>query len=117
MLLVKTKVAPSKIHGLGLFADEDITKGTLVWEFNPVIDKMISIQDFQSLPNLTQEYIKKYSYLEKGMYVLCGDNARFTNHSTNPNFDTLSKRPNVITARDIKKGEEITENYLTYDEI
>ena len=33
MLLVKTRLAPSPIAGIGLFADEDIKKGTVTWRF------------------------------------------------------------------------------------
>lgn len=28
MLLIKTKIGPSKIHGIGLFSDQSIPKGT-----------------------------------------------------------------------------------------
>ena len=38
MLLVKTKIGPSKIAGIGLFADEFIAKGTPVWKFEPGFD-------------------------------------------------------------------------------
>lgn len=35
MLLIKTKLDLSKIHGVGLFADEFIAKGTKIWEYRP----------------------------------------------------------------------------------
>ncbi len=38
MLLIKTKLDLSKIHGIGLFAGEDIPKGTIIWRFNSLID-------------------------------------------------------------------------------
>jgi len=34
MFLVKTYLDKSKIRGIGLFADEFIPKGTLIWKFN-----------------------------------------------------------------------------------
>lgn len=39
MLLIKTKLELSKIHGVGLFADEFIAKGTKIWEYRPNFDK------------------------------------------------------------------------------
>ena len=39
MLVVKTYINKSKIHGFGLFAGENIKKGTVIWKFNPVIDR------------------------------------------------------------------------------
>lgn len=38
MLNVKASVKPSPINGLGLFADEDIKKGTITWKYNPRFD-------------------------------------------------------------------------------
>ena len=38
MLTILASARPSKIHGVGLFADEFIPKGTITWRFNPVWD-------------------------------------------------------------------------------
>lgn len=41
MYLVKTRLGPSMIHGIGVFTEEFIPKGTIVlskpWEFKPMI--------------------------------------------------------------------------------
>jgi hypothetical protein len=53
-----------------------------------------------------------------GLYVLCGDDARFLNHSENPNcFDFYSGEEQDITVaeRDIYLGEELTCNYALFD--
>lgn len=34
MILVPTRIAPSPIHGLGLFATQVIWEGTVVWEYH-----------------------------------------------------------------------------------
>jgi hypothetical protein len=39
MLLVKTTIAPSPIHGIGLFADQFIPQGTRIWEFTTLLVK------------------------------------------------------------------------------
>ena len=43
------------------------------------------------------------------------DNARYTNHSYIPN--TMAKGKKTLAARDIEAGEEITENYYTFDDL
>ena len=50
MLFVKTRVLPSRIHGLGLFADEDIPKDTILWKFTSEFDL-----------KFTKEQIRKFS--------------------------------------------------------
>ena len=114
MLLVKTKIGTSTIHGIGLFAEEDIVKDTIVWEYNALIDKSINIEEIKNLPLLAQEFVNKHGFFDKGKYILCGDYAMFTNHSKNPNLGSTIDLS--FAARDIKKGEEITDDYTTYDE-
>lgn len=53
-----------------------------------------------------------------GLYVLCGDDARFFNHSEDPNcFDFYSDEEQDLTAarRDIRTGEELTCDYALFD--
>lgn len=119
MLLVRTYVAESPIHGLGLYAGEDIPKNTIVWKFNPIIDKFIDPEEIPTLPEHIQEFINTYAYLleETNNYCLGLDNDRFTNHSENPNTKAIMGESKVIAIRDIKKGEEITSNYREFDKI
>jgi hypothetical protein len=46
MLTVKTYLDKSNISGIGLFAGENIKKGTITWKFNPHIDIYFSKKDF-----------------------------------------------------------------------
>ncbi len=80
MLPVKTKLDLSGIHGIGLFADEFIPKGAILWKFNSLFDLRCSEEDIERLSESSREQIQKYSYREKqpGLYVLCGDDARFS---------------------------------------
>lgn len=118
MLQVKTKLAQSRIQGLGLFADEFIAKGTLVQRFIPNIDIEISSEVISFLSDLERETLKHFCYkhMERGSYILCADNARFLNHSETPNLiDGGSVEEVDIAARDIEKGEELTVNYFLFD--
>jgi SET domain-containing protein len=122
MLLVKTKVQPSAIHGLGLFAAEFIPKGTITWRFDPAFDLYFDPKEVESMSKEKRELIQEFAYLSKqsGKYVYSIDNTRFTNHSSNPNVDNTevpSGNTEVVgrAKRDIAEGEEMTIDYRLVD--
>ncbi len=122
MLLVKTKIGPSKIQGSGLFAAEFISKGTLIWKFAPGFDMAIDKTEVEKLPEIARKTFLRYAPLHPIMkkYILSFDDARFFNHSENPNVESTwpngSEATDVaVAARDIEEGEELTENYKEYD--
>ena len=115
-MLVKVKVGPSKITGMGLFADQFIAKGTRTWEFTPGFDLEITPEQVAKFPPTLQEFIHTYSYVSPrtGNHILPADDERFTNHSDNPNtrgVDNPDGEGFDIATRDIAQGEEITANY------
>ncbi len=115
MLLVRTQIRQSTIHGLGLFAIEKIQKGAVIWVFNPDIDTIHTDEDLSKLASACREQIRKYAYFDTffGAYVLCGDDSRFMNHSEDPSC--LDPHPSLVTAaRDIGIGEELTSDYSTF---
>ena len=121
MLLVKTRIALSKINGIGLFTLINIKKGQVVWRYKQIFDRTFAVGDVTNLPLLTKNFVEKYAYLsiKSGKYILCGDDARFINHSAKPNTlminDTRETEQVWVAERDIKKGEEITMDYRTFD--
>ena len=120
MLLVKTNVAQSPIEGLGLFADQFISKGTVVWEFEPGLDILIDKNKLVELPSVARDYLQRYAYLNgRGEYVLCFDNAKYFNHSFTPNTRNMQlagKSEMIdIACQDIQSGDEITTNYMEFD--
>jgi SET domain-containing protein len=119
LLLVKTEVRKSEIEGIGLFFLEDIKKGQILWRFHNQVDRIISDYEVNSCPEIFKEYIDKYAYrdLKTGLWVLCGDNARFINHSNNANVTAIESDLFTIDIanRDIKAGEEYTANYSEWD--
>jgi SET domain-containing protein len=124
MLLINASVRPSSIHGLGLFADEDISKGTRVWRFSPGLDVEFDPAHFEKLSQREKDFILFYGFHSKksGDYHLSYDNVRFINHAERGNVtvDASAAVDDVeyplIAARDIKAGEELTQNYLDFDE-
>lgn len=118
MLIVKTQLRYSPIHGLGCFAAEDIKKGQTVWRFDEGIDLVFKEEDLKKFPPSFAEFLKMYAYSplaeKEKVYVLCADNARHMNHDDNPNLDETPDGLNVAN-RDIKAGEELTCNYNQFD--
>ena len=116
MMMVDTELRSSSIHGLGVFLLEPVRKGDLIWRFDARIDRVYSLDEVASLPEHVQRYLRTYSTWNEaaGLYVLCGDNGRFFNHSEDPT--TVS---NAISfgedhaVRDLAAGEELTSDYTT----
>ena len=79
MLTVKTSVRQSDIEGMGLFAEEKISKGTAVWKYDPRFNIPFDVQEVEKLPILQKELVQRYAYLstESGKYIYCIDDARF----------------------------------------
>lgn len=118
MLLVKTKIGPSNIAGIGLFAAESIKKDTPVWKFQEGFDLKLSESQFKELSEPAQEQVLNYCYFDPilHLYIICSDDARFFNHSDNPNVNSGTNHDHVDCAsRDIEIGEELTQNYKIFD--
>jgi SET domain-containing protein len=122
MLLVKVRIETSKISGIGLFANQFIPKGTVIWVFQPGFDIRIHKNELEELPRIAREAFLKYCYLNvtTNKYILCFDDARFFNHSDFPNCieaDSPDGEEEGITvaARDILPGEELTSDYRDFD--
>ena len=115
MICVRTKLRQSKISGIGLFADQQILKGTVVWRFEPSLDILLSKEEVTKLSEPAQKQFYNYAFLDKTYkkYLLCGDDGRFFNHSEYPNCDD-SLQDKTIALKDIDKGEELTVNYRTF---
>jgi hypothetical protein len=120
MMLIETRVAPSTIHGLGLFAVKAVPRHTPVWSFQPGFDHDFSPGQFAALPAQAQAHARWFSFFSPldGHAILSGDHACFMNHSVNPNTGALpGAKPPVVTLalRDIAPGEELTCNYFDFD--
>lgn len=133
--LFKTEVKPSPIHGLGLFAMEDIPRGAVYWAwhspdgFLPVLNievgsnqvytesELHAIEDEETLKGVLHGGF----YIEGAdVFVELKDGSQFTNHAEDCNsqvvFDPSGdyRRMTYIAKKDIRAGEEITDNYGNY---
>ena len=116
MLLVETELRPSPIHGLGVILLQPVKKGDLIWRFDARIDRVYTPDEIATLPAQVQAYLETYCtwHESTGLYVLCGDNGRYFNHSDTPN--TVSNGVSFgedHAARDLAAGEELTSDYRT----
>lgn len=116
MLLVETRIGPSSIHGIGLFAAEPIPKGVVTWRFRSSFDCVLTLAEYINFPTRTRRFIDEYGCWSEHdkMWMLCGDNARFMNHSDEPSTRSLGIGfADDVAARDILSGEELTCDYRT----
>ena len=118
MLLVRTKLLLSGIHGIGVFGDEFIAKETVVWKYSSDLDRVFTEEDLSKMSKLNREFLETYCFKYFGKYYLCVDDARFMNHSAKPNCTDIGVdeiKDNdlgyTIAQADIRVGEEITCDY------
>ncbi|RKG93628.1 SET domain-containing protein [Corallococcus carmarthensis] len=116
MLRVKTSVKPSRIQGLGLFAEERIPRGTVIWAFDQPLDQRYWPGDVARMSAAAKAFLARYAYCERGTLVLCGDHARFMNHSDVPNCGNNASRTATVAVRDIEPGEELTDDYTSMED-
>lgn len=120
---VKAKLAPSKIHGIGVFALQDIRKNEKA--------NCVPLKDFhwftipygsmsKLFPEIRELCLTRWPSIVNGSHFLSPNDIvwliTFMNHSAEPNYDIDTDS----ALRDIKKGEEITENYMlmtNYDKV
>lgn len=119
MALFDFRIAPSEIHGLGLFTNQDIQKGAIMFLASPGLDQEWTEEEFAKLRRSEQREIIHSGYYDvrSGTYKLDFDvGLRFLNHSEDCNMHQLEDHLETffVATRFIKAGEEITSNYHEY---
>ncbi|MFA5135845.1 MAG: SET domain-containing protein [Patescibacteria group bacterium] len=119
MIHIKYKLDRSIIHGIGLFTQEDLKKGQVVYSASPILDINITVNEFDSLDEKEKNEIRYWGFWDKthNEWHVDFDNSKFINHSFTPTLtqDPKHKDTYLIAARDIKSGEELTQNYLEFE--
>ncbi len=119
---VYTRIQPSRHHGVGVFAIRNIEKGAYI--FYPDDEEIVWITKAK-LKGLSREIRKLYEDFciikDRGRTYGCPSNfnlltvAWYLNESKNPNVG-CDKNYRFYALRHIKKGEELTVDYDTYNE-
>jgi hypothetical protein len=100
--------------GYGIFATEDIPRGTITW-VKDELDRVFKKEEVENLSASNMENLLKYTYRDRqGNYLFCWDLTRYVNHSYYPN-SMLTALGFEIAIKDILKGDEITNDYGTFN--
>lgn len=110
---VLATIAPSPIHGVGVFALQDIKKGQKMFiRWIPM--GMIQTTVSKLKPEVREVIEGRWPPVRDGFpFMHPHEDANllsFMNHSSEPNYDDNADK----ALRDIRKGEEITEDYGNY---
>lgn len=96
--------------GYGVFATEDIPLGTIVY-VEDALEVKVPPFKYLRLKEPVRDLLDKYSYRnEKGERILSWDNAKYINHNCECNSMSTGWGFE-IAIKDIKAGEEITDDY------
>lgn len=118
------RLKPSLVEGVGVFAIRDIPENT-----NPFLGvkepewQEFNVSELQHLDKEILKMIDDFNVVEKDGAVLvpeCALNGMdlsfFLNNSDSPNMKTIDGGFVFVSSREIKKGEELTVAYSTYDD-
>jgi SET domain-containing protein len=107
---IRVWVGTSRIAGKGLFAAQDITKGTRIIQY---IGQRISKAETADRLYQGNQYIFEFN----DRYNIDGktlkNKARYINHSCDPSCEVLITKRTIwmVAKRDIQEGEELSYNY------
>lgn len=114
-----------KKNGNGLVAKADILKGSKIWVRK--LGENVKLFDATSAStHLSQlsSHVEQVEFLDRtygydGKLVLILDDGKFMNHSTTPNCFTPPPEYGLdgttLALRDIQSGEELLEDYMTFE--
>lgn len=112
--LVKMKIAPSPIHGVGVFALRDLKKGEMLYADSIPNSFDVPFNRFGGIrPEIQEILLGNFPQIVNGSHFLypVTKMSAFLNHSDTPNVDGKTDK----TLRKIKNGEELTEDYRQID--
>lgn len=114
MIHINYKIATSPIHGIGLFTDQDIKAGDLIYTPSS-LDVDISSDQFEKLSDSEKCEVMYYGYFNEytNNYHVAFDAIRILNHAPQGIASVTQTPMMIMTAlRDIKKGEELLQDYI-----
>jgi hypothetical protein len=115
-LAIDTVVRAVASKGKGLFANDFIPQGGLIFRWKEGFDHTYDPDFVESFPPVEQAEMKSLASYDGVHWFLAGDDGAFFNHSSAPNVSIV---PGVgspstwdrIALQDIMPGEELTMNY------
>ena len=107
---IRVRVGTSRITGKGLFAAQDINKGTRIIQYlGQKISKAETTERFSQGNQYLIEFNHRYNIDGKTLK----NKARYINHSCEPNCEVLITKRTIwiVAKRDITEDEELSCNY------
>lgn len=114
-------LAPSPLHGVGVFALADLPEGTSDLFSPPRPWVPVPEAAIDALPPAAQHLVRTYCLWDAGTYYLppggfrAPDLVTFLNHSDTPNLRSVNGGDYFVTTRAVRKGEELTVDYGTLE--
>ncbi len=119
MIHIKYKLDKSDKHGIGLFTEENLQSGQLVYTASPLLDLNITQKEFDSLTKAEQQEILWWGFFDNSLqkWHVDFDVSKFINHSKNATLTPKDTNTDayLVTTREVQKGEELTQNYLEFE--
>ena len=111
-------IKPSPIHGIGVFAIQDIPKGCRdIFSRNVGEWIKLPVEDVESLPEHSRNLVETYCLFDEGHYYVPDygfkvmDLVNYLNHSSAANVISINDGEEFEATRDIKSGEELFVDY------
>lgn len=105
-------VRTSRIAGRGLIAKKFIPRGTIIWTYSDKEVRRYTVSQYRKFSNKYRKTLRHYAYTDySGEIVYTLGNARFFNHSCDPNTTDALREDVAVAIRDIEPGEEVTYDY------
>lgn len=119
MIDIKYKLKESPLHGVGLYADQDIKEGQVIYTASPVLDLNITKEQFGGLSDAEKRELRWWGFWDEPSqrWHVDFDVTKFVNHEIPGSItqDTSHTEAYLVAARDIRRGEELTQNYLEFE--
>lgn len=119
MIHIQYKLDKSGLHGIGLFTNQNIKKGQLIYTASPLLDVDITKKEFDSLDDKEKEEVQWWGFFDEPSqkWHVDFDVSKFINHSYEANVTQVSGHDEayLVAARNIQSGEELTQNYLEFE--
>lgn len=107
---VKVRVWPSKVHGVGLIATQNLKKGEKLFaDHMPVAYNLPYSEFHRLLPEVREILLERWPQIVNGSAFFYPDTKlqAYCNHSETPNYSATED----TMLKDVKRGEEIFEDY------
>jgi len=119
MIHISYQLKASDLHGIGLFANEDIKEGQLIYTASHLLDLNITQEQFDALQQKEKDEILWWGFFDQPsqMWHVDFDVSKFINHSSDATVtqDANHDEAYLVAGRDIQSGEELTQNYLEFE--